>query len=87
MTSYSFLSFICLENAELFFIRALDLNVVFISLYSLLFLEIFSNLNSKICIEISVGLQLNFLLFLPYFNRNFFVFINLKKLIHCYQFL
>jgi hypothetical protein len=57
MTSYSFLSFNCRENPELFCIRALDLNVGFISLYSPLFLEIFSNLKFKIPIEMSVGLQ------------------------------
>jgi len=77
MTSYSFLSLNYLENAELFFMRPLDLNVGFISFYSPLFLEIFSNLNSKIRIEMGVGLQVKCLLFLPYFNRNFFVFINL----------
>jgi hypothetical protein len=57
MTSYSFLLFNFPENLELFFIRALDLNVGFISLYSPLFLEIFSNLNFKIRMEMDIGLQ------------------------------
>jgi len=77
MISYSFLSFNFIENPETFFKRALGLNVSFVSIYSTLFLEIFSNLNSKIHIERRVGLQKKCLLFLPYFNRNFFVFITL----------
>lgn len=67
--TYSFLSFNYLENPETFFIMALGLNVAFVSLHSTLFLEIFSNLSSKIPIEMRVGLQVKCLLFLPSFNQ------------------
>jgi hypothetical protein len=63
MTDRSFLSFNFLENPEPFFVRALGLNLGFVSLYSTLFREVFSNLSSKIRIGLRVGLQVKCLLF------------------------